>query len=115
MSDILHGHHPLVPTLIALLGLPKHTLWFELKMGVSKPATVRCEYYPQPHEIFTGADGEKHLRTILDEYEITTVSKVAARRPKIAVRAGLCSDTVTAEINAWLVQTFGCTDDGRPT
>lgn len=104
MSDILHSSHRLVPLLTELLGLPEHMRWFELRMHVREIATVRCEYYPQPYEVFRGEDGEKRLRTIVQEFEVT---KVERRKPKIEVRAGLCSEAATIELNAWFAETFG--------
>jgi len=31
---------------VKLLGLPKHTKWFELRVTVNEAVTVKCEYYP---------------------------------------------------------------------
>lgn len=102
--SILTGQHRLVSLLIELLDLPKHCVWFDLRIHASEVATVRCEYYPQPYEIYQGDDGEKRLRTRIAEWEIT---KVERRTPKIALRDGLCGEAFTASTNAWLADLFG--------
>lgn len=39
--------HTLGPQLIALLGLPKHCISFELRCAVGEIVTVKCEYHPE--------------------------------------------------------------------
>lgn len=53
--------HTLGPQLIALLGLPKHCISFELRCAVGEIVTVTCEYHP---EEATGIDA------VLAEYEL---------------------------------------------
>ncbi|KAB8062103.1 hypothetical protein GCN74_03505 [Janthinobacterium sp. FT14W] len=42
--------HTLGPQLIALLGLPKHCISFELRCAVDEIVTVKCEFYPEEVE-----------------------------------------------------------------
>jgi hypothetical protein len=38
---------------------PDHLLWFELRVAVEEIATVRCEFYAQPYEVFQGRTPEQ--------------------------------------------------------
>lgn len=49
------------PHLIALLGLPPHVKWLELRCAVGELVTVKCEYYPE-----IGASFD----TAITEYEV---------------------------------------------
>ncbi|PHV33326.1 hypothetical protein P9875_17755 [Janthinobacterium rivuli] len=40
------------PQLIALLGLPKHCVSFELRCAAGEIVTVKCEFYPEEAERF---------------------------------------------------------------
>ena len=53
------------PRLCEALGLPKHTLWFELRADASsdKAVTIKCMYFPEE------ADGNL-ADAILTEYEL---------------------------------------------
>ncbi len=42
--------HTLGPQLIALLGLPKHCVSFELRCAAGEIVTVKCEFYPEEAE-----------------------------------------------------------------
>lgn len=44
--------HTLGPQLIALLGLPKHCISFELRCAVGEIVTVKCEFHPEDAESF---------------------------------------------------------------
>jgi hypothetical protein len=64
MTAILAGQdlgHRLVP----LLGLPPHTLWFELRCAANEFVTVKCEYAP---------DIDKSFDTVLAEYELVPLA-----------------------------------------
>ncbi|MGK5014988.1 hypothetical protein [Janthinobacterium sp. HLS12-2] len=64
--------HTLGPQLIALLGLPKHCVSFELRCAVGEIVTVKCEYYPED------ADG---VDTVLAEYELVPRTKLDDAKP----------------------------------
>lgn len=49
------------PQLIALLGLPKHCVSFELRCAAGELVTVKCEFYPEEAE---GID------LVMAEYEL---------------------------------------------
>ena len=60
------------PQLIALLGLPKHCVSFELRCAAGELVTVKCEFYPEEAEGFD---------LVLAEYELVpreTPSAVAS-------------------------------------
>jgi len=58
MNEILMGQE-LGSQLVPLLGLPTHTLWFELRCAAGEFVTVKCEYAPNIEESFD---------TVLAEY-----------------------------------------------
>lgn len=65
--------HTLGPQLIALLGLPKNCVSFELRCAAGELVTVKCEFYPEEAE---GID------LVLAEYELVpreTPSAVVSR------------------------------------
>lgn len=62
------------PHLIALLGLPLHVKWLELRCAVDELVTVKCEYYPE-----IGASFD----TVVTEYEV-----VRRNRPDEASTTG---------------------------
>ena len=64
--------HTLGPQLIALLGLPKHCVSFELRCAVGEIVTVKCEYHPED------ADG---VDTVLAEYELVHRTKLGDAKP----------------------------------
>ena len=39
------------PALIAALGLPKRTVWFELRCAVNESVTAKCEFYPDDGDL----------------------------------------------------------------
>ena len=53
------------PRIVELLGLPKGTIWFELRCAVNEMVTVKCEYYPDVPQII---DGE--MVKLFAEYEL---------------------------------------------
>ena len=50
------------PSLIKALGLPKQTVWFELRCAVNEIVTVKCEYWPEGDPFAISA--------VLAEYEL---------------------------------------------
>jgi hypothetical protein len=64
--------HTLGPQLIALLGLPKHCVSFELRCAVGELVTVKCEFYPEEAE---GID------LVLARYELVPRETSAAVEP----------------------------------
>ena len=64
--------HKLGPQLIALLGLPKHCISFELRCAVGEIVTVKCEFYPEEAE---GID------LVLAEYELVPRETTVAVEP----------------------------------
>ena len=60
------------PQLIALLGLPKHCVSFELRCPVGEIVTVKCEYHPED------ADG---VDLVLAEYELVPRETLSAAAP----------------------------------
>ena len=71
--------HTLGPQLIALLGLPKHCVSFELRCAVGEIVTVNCEYHPED------ADG---VDLVLAEYELVPRQTRAAVEPHPAEAIG---------------------------
>jgi hypothetical protein len=51
------------PRLIEALGLPKHTMWFELRVAAGEIASVKCAYHPE-------RDGVELADVILTEYQL---------------------------------------------
>ncbi|MGK5053599.1 hypothetical protein [Janthinobacterium sp. RB2P8] len=64
--------HTLGPQLIALLGLPKHCVSFELRCAAGELVTVKCEFYPEEAE---GID------LVLAEYELVPRETPTAVEP----------------------------------
>ena len=64
--------HTLGPQLIALLGLPKHCVSFELRCAVGELVTVKCEFYSEEAE---GID------LVLARYELVPRETSAAVEP----------------------------------
>lgn len=64
--------HTLGPQLIALLGLPKHCVSFELRCAVGEIVTVKCEYHPEE---------AKGFDLVLAEYELVPRKTRAAVEP----------------------------------
>lgn len=58
------------PQLIALLGLPKHCVSFELRCAAGEIVTVKCELYPEEAEGFD---------LVLAEYELVPRTAAASR------------------------------------
>lgn len=75
MSNLMTAQ-TLGPQLIALLGLPKHLISFELRCAAGKIVTVKCEYYP---EAAVGID------TVLAEYELVPRASRAVPHPAEAL------------------------------
>ena len=48
-----------------LLGLPSHTIWFELRCVLNEPVKVKCEYYPDSLPV----DENKEPIRVLAEHE----------------------------------------------
>lgn len=46
MAKLMTAPGPFVLGLVAALGLPKRTTWFELRCAPGEAVTVKCEYYP---------------------------------------------------------------------
>lgn len=61
--------HTLGPQLMALLGLPKHCVSFELRCAAGELVTVKCEFYPEEAE---GID------LVLAEYELVPCETLSA-------------------------------------
>jgi hypothetical protein len=64
--------HTLGPQLIALLGLPKHCVSFELRCAAGEIVKVKCEFYPEEAE---GID------LVLAEYELVPRERPSAVAP----------------------------------
>jgi hypothetical protein len=41
------GNEKFAREMLDALGLPKNTVWFELRVAVDEAITVRCAYYPE--------------------------------------------------------------------
>ena len=67
--------HTLGPQLVALLGLPKHCVSFELRCAVGEIVTVKCEYHPEE---------AKGFDLVLAEYELVPRATSAAAEPQRA-------------------------------
>lgn len=67
--------HTLGPQLIALLGLPKHCVSFELRCAAGELVTVKCEYCPEE---------AKGFDLVLAEYELMLRQTRAAVEPHLA-------------------------------
>ena len=67
------------PQLIALLGLPKHCLSFELRCAAGELVTVKCEFYPEEAEGFD---------LVLAEYELVSRETPASVEPHPAEVTG---------------------------
>jgi hypothetical protein len=57
-NDLLMGHE-LGQRLVPLLGLPEHTVWFELRCAPNEFVKIRCEYAPMI---------DKSFDTVMAEY-----------------------------------------------
>lgn len=53
--------------LIEALGLPKHTIWFEVRAHMNSVVTVRCSYYPDINQT--------ELVSAFSEYELCRKQK----------------------------------------
>ena len=67
--------HTLGPQLVALLGLPKNCVSFELHCAAGEIVMVKCEFYPEEAE---GID------LVLAEYELVPRATSAAAEPQRA-------------------------------
>ncbi len=67
--------HKLGSQLIALLGLPKHCVSFELRCAAGEIVTVKCEYHPEEAEGFD---------LVLAEYELVPRQTPGAVEPHSA-------------------------------
>ena len=59
---LLHGQN-VSQRLVEALGLPKNTVWFELRVAYGEIATVKCAYQPEN-------SSDKLADVILAEYEL---------------------------------------------
>jgi len=51
--------------LIKILGLPKNTIWFELRCALDEFVSLKCEYYPDNLEV-----KKDEIKKLLAEYEL---------------------------------------------
>lgn len=75
--------NPFVLALQDALGLPRETVWFELRCAVDEVVTVRCGYHPR-------ADGVEGFdaRTLLANYKLVPASAATAGDPAEAFADG---------------------------
>ncbi|KAI3591643.1 hypothetical protein D9X30_3468 [Cupriavidus sp. U2] len=76
-SKIMNAQgNPFVLALIDALGLPKHTISFEMRCAVDEVVTIRCAYHPQA-DAAEGFDA----RPLLANYKLVPASAVTAGDP----------------------------------
>ena len=68
--------NPFVLALMDALGLPKHTVSFELRCALDEAATVRCTYFPQAE----GVEGFDP-KPLLAQYKLVPASAVTQGDP----------------------------------
>ena len=54
--------------LIKVLGLPKNTTWFELRVATNETVTIKCGYVPDINDTNNG-----ELEEVLAEYELRLI------------------------------------------
>lgn len=83
--------HTLGPQLVALLGLPKNCVSFELRCAAGEIVTVKCEFYPEEVESFD--------LLLLADYELVPRATPAAAEPHRAEVIGF---------DAWMLHRNEC-------
>ena len=54
--------------LMKVLGLPKGTRWFQVRVSIGEPVTVRVEYFPQTDKDWPDAEYKDGKVMCLNEY-----------------------------------------------
>ena len=62
MSSVVGQH---LGGLIKILGLPKNTTWFELRVATNEIVTIKCGYAPEINDTNKG-----ELEEVLAEFEL---------------------------------------------
>ena len=95
MTKVITGR-AVGPALVDALGLPKRTVWFELRVHCDEVVSCVCEFYPE--------FDPRRLESVLQSYEL--VRRQPPQVLELSESAG-CSEEFRSEFNRWLLEQFG--------